>query len=46
LSFFAKFSKKNSKIGSRKEEEGERQSQNPFYFSTSEGKVESYKPHG
>jgi hypothetical protein len=46
LSLFAKFSKKNSEIGSRKEWEWERQSQNPFYLSTSEGKVESYKPHG
>jgi hypothetical protein len=46
LSFFAKFSKKNSEIGSRKEEEWVRLSKNSFYFSTSEGKVESYKPHG
>ena len=37
---------KNSEIGSRKEEEWEMQSQKPFYSSTSEGKVESYKPHG
>jgi hypothetical protein len=44
LSFFAKFSK-NSEIGSRKKEEWERQNQNPFYFSTSGGKVERYKPH-
>jgi hypothetical protein len=32
---------KNSEIGSRKEEEWEMQSQNLFYFSISEGKVES-----
>jgi hypothetical protein len=39
LSFFEKFS--NSEIGSKKEEEWEMQRQNPFYFSTPEGKVES-----
>jgi hypothetical protein len=44
LSFFCKFSK-NSEKGSRKEEVWERQSQNPLYFPTSEGKVENYKPH-
>jgi hypothetical protein len=45
LSFFAKFSK-NSKMGSIKEEEWEMQSQKPFYSLTSEGMVESHKPHG
>jgi hypothetical protein len=43
LSFFAKIFK-NSEIGSRKEEEWEMQSQNPFYFSTSKARCKAKSP--
>jgi hypothetical protein len=43
LSVFAKFSI-NSETGSRKEEEWKMQSQNPFYFSTSESRCKATSP--